>query len=687
MPDQPTWDELNQQRQALEQRRDELMQQQTPREEVTQVNNAVDQIREVLSATSGDASEVKDKIEQHLGDLREASATVRDALNDARIQELTEGITGGLDTASSMLEAADEALGPIDEALDALQSALELADAQPAEQLDALASALEAATERLGPLIERIPGLGQFFELYVLAIRNIANSVGQIQAVQTRLQRIWSTVRPGTQMYLVPRTAQERLADEIRDLDRQIAAIGQQMIDGAQAARESAEDSDETPEPEVVVRSAENRCQDERVPDNSPELRARNDAWHEYEAAEERWSAASGQYDLAGQDVDRAESALSSATSPGARQGSANLDQLRADVEGAHSARDSAAEILGETEAAYDESATSYRAAQTDFDAVRQHYIDCVKSHIIGLIPYANQGRGFSDSDFRYLAAIYPQYALTPDQYEAAQPAPATTPTPAPAAPPTPQPTGILDRIRAHPIVSGLLLAGALALTFGALTLGGGDPDDATNTSPTAQPTSTTSQATGSTAATASPTSAAATTEATTAAAPSLAALFMSDGAQAQQSIAGAYTAGYAPISGVTPDWADSVAVRLLRGDDGIVYIDITAPADILRTLCGEVDLLQGGAHLDGDFDFCAEGATAPGYFQDIRHFNPTAPSEAGHLTICTGITTAEQDISFAIWLFKVNEDGSYEAVELTASAADIPDAPPGTDFSESFQP
>ena len=617
MTNQQSWDELNQQRQELEQRRDELMQQQTPREEVTQVNNAVNQIREVLSATSGDAAEVKDKIEEHLGSLKDASAAIREALNDPQIQELTEGITGGLDTAAGMLEAADEALGPID----TLQQAFELADAEPTEQLEALASALEAASERLGPLIERIPGLGQFFQLYVLAIRNIANSVGQIQAVQARLQRVWATPRPGTQMYLVPRTAQERLADEIRDLDHQIGVIVQQMITISQETREAAEESDVTPEPEVVVRSAENRCREQQIGVDNPQLLARNAAWHEFDAAEERRSAASGQYDLACQEVDRAESALATATAPGAREGAASLDDLQAGVESTRSARDSAGEILAEAEANHDEKSATYREAQAAFDGERQRYVDCVKSEIISLIPYANAGRGFSESDFTYLGAIYPEYAITPGEYEAAQPgaandrAAATPAAPAPAAATMPAGGGgILDQIRSHPIVTGVLAAAAVVIAFGALTLGGGDnADEETTGTAGAAATSTAAVSGGGTAATSAPTEAPATA---TEQAASLASAFLANGTEAELTVAVTYENG-SPLPNSAPDWADAVSVRLLRGDDGIIYVHIEGPSEILRTLCGEIDLLRGSTHLEGDFDFCTERSNAPGYFEE----------------------------------------------------------------------
>ena len=692
MPNEPSWDELNQQRQELEQRRDELMQQQTPREEVTQVNNAVDQIREVLGATAGDASEVKDKIEEHLGDLSDASDALREALSDPAVQELTEGIADGLDTASGMLEAADEALGPIDEALDALQEALELADADPAEQLEALADALESAMDRLGPLIERIPGLGQFFELYVLAIRNIANSVGQIQAVQARLQRVWATLRPGTQMYLVPRTAQERLADEIRDLDHQIGVIVEQMITISQDTRDAAEDSDVTPEPEIVVRTAENHCEEQQIAVDNPELLARNEAWHEFETAEERWSAASGQYDLACQEVDRAESALATATSPGAREGSANLDQLQADVDGARSARDSAGEILGEAEANYDEKSGTYREAQEAFDGERQRYDDCVKSEIISLVPYANAGRGFSDSDFSYLAAIYPEYAITPDEYEAAQPAAATDDqptsvpvTPAAAAPEppaerTPRRIGMLERARVKPLGAVVSLVG-VAVFLGFLFTGGDEADPDSAPFADASGTATSSGVESSATITPSPGP-----EAPTEAPVSLASTFEANGTEAELTVAVTYANG-SPLPDSRPDWADEVSVRLLRGDDGIIYVNVQGPREILATLCGEIDLLQGSTHLEGDFDFCAEGTSGPGYFVDTKVLDGSEASASGQVTICTGLSVADGEVTLAAWLFQVDGDNDYEAVEFTASTGGIAAAPPGTDFSGSFTP
>lgn len=680
MPDHINWDGLNQRRRDLETRRDELMQQRTPREEVARVNNAVDQIREVLESTSGDASEVKDKIEEHLGDLRNASAAVREALSDPHIEELTEGVTGGLDTAASILDAANEAIGPVDEALDLLEQAFELADAQPAAQLEALANALEAANERLGPLIERIPGLGQFFELYVLAVRNIAASVQQIEAVKAQSERIWATIRPGTRMYFVPRTAQERLGDEIRELDGEIAATTQQMIELARAEREATPTADGIPEPEVVVRSAESRCQEQRVLTNDPRIQAWSDAARAREAADERLSNARGGFELACQDADRAESALATATSPAARQGSANLDQLRADVAGAHSARASAGELLQEAEANYDEAAAGERAARAPLDAAIDAYRDCVKQQIIGLIGFANRGGGFSDSDFSYLGSMYPQYAVTREEFEAAQPAP--TPPRAPAAvrpAASPRSVGFLDRIRAHPIVTGLVVAGTAAvIVVGGLLLGsgGGDSDGA------ASATATSAAAGGGTQPTATPSAEATATEA----AASLTSVFGEHGTVAEQSVAETYGADFR-TTGVVPAWNGDVSVRLLRGDDGVIYVDIAGPEEILRTLCGEVDLLQGTAHLGAGIDFCADGASAPSYFEDIRTFDPAGAVSTGHLVICTGLSENDATVSMAIWLFQVDAEGGYEAVEFTAATANVAPAPAGTDFSASFVP
>ena len=54
-------------------------------------------------------------------------------------------------------------------------------------------------------------------------------------------------------------------------------------------------------------------------------------------------------------------------------------------------------------------------------------------------------------------------------------------------------------------------------------------------------------------------------------------------------------------------------------------------------------------------------------------------------MTICTGLTVADGEVTLAAWVFQVRDDGSYEAVEFTASTADIADATAGTDFSGSF--
>jgi hypothetical protein len=267
MPDK-TWDELTE-------RLNELEQELTPLEEVSQTNQAVDELRAMLQSTAKGTEGAKEELEDYVGKLRDLGGEIEEYLDDPSVQELTSGVGEGLGEFQDALEAVDQEVGRLDEVLDQIQKYMEYEDAPADQQLEALADAFEQAVDKLGPLIKRIPGLGTFFEIYALAIRRIAESVGSIQATQRQLQKPWGQIRPGTTMYLVPRNAHERQQAAIREVELKLEENFNTMMAVAQELREQIPDAKPT-EIDVAVRAAESRCSHLLPPTNAPELKARN---------------------------------------------------------------------------------------------------------------------------------------------------------------------------------------------------------------------------------------------------------------------------------------------------------------------------------------------------------------------------------------------------------------------------
>ena len=223
MPDEQSVEQLEARLGELVAERNELLQETSALEEVSQTNAAVKELRQVLDATGGDAEAVKEKLDEYVEGLDNLGAEIREALEDPAVRELAEGVGEGLEQFTEALENVNEALGPLEETLDQIQNAHENAGAPADQQIEALAEAFEFAVDKLGPLIERIPGLGAFFKIYAKAIKHIAVSVGQIQATQRDLQKGWSRLDPGTTMYMVARNEHEIHQGAILELELQRA--------------------------------------------------------------------------------------------------------------------------------------------------------------------------------------------------------------------------------------------------------------------------------------------------------------------------------------------------------------------------------------------------------------------------------------------------------------------------------
>ena len=409
MPER-TWDEANAERMQLQEQLAELQQHQTPLEQLTELNSAVDELRAMLQSTAEGTEGANEQLSDYLDQLGSLGGRVREALEDADVSEFTEGVGEGLDEVQEALEGVDGAFAPLDEALDLLQEALELADAPPTEQLEALAELLEGLIDKLGPLIDRIPILREFLELYTLAIRRISISVGSIQKTQRGLQSVWGELRAGTTMYLVPRNAHERREAEIRETEYRIEVVTDEMLDMAIDQRNQIPE-DSTHEVDILIVAAESRSSDLQPDPNAPELRARNDAWHALQHAEQSRAQADDELDRTSQEADEASIRLQTQTAAGGSV--ADMDALTARSAMANDARDRAAQHLGQREAEYDAAMGTYQGAKAPWDALNQRYTDSVKGNINSLGPYTNNGQGLSDGDRSYLDLMYPEYSAS----------------------------------------------------------------------------------------------------------------------------------------------------------------------------------------------------------------------------------------------------------------------------------
>jgi len=467
MPDGPSWDDLNARRMELEVRRDDLMQESTAVEEVTQTNASVKELRAMLDSTGGDIGDLREQADEYADQLEGLGSQIREALEDPSVSQLREGIDEGLEEFTDALEAVDGALEPLENALDRLQEALETAEAPADAQIEALAELFAEAVDKLAPLIERIPGLGAFFRIYAEAIRRIAGSVGQIQGTQRALQEAWGQLDLGTTMYMHARNPHEINQAAIREVELEIEQVVGQMIGIAQDQRDAIPE-DQTHEVDILVQAAESRCAESRPATNAPELRERNDAWRDLEEAERRRTAAQTDYEAAVEEAARAEIALE----VGSRRGGsgANVPQLETDAGATARARDRALDALREREADFDTARAAFDAARAPWDAMRQGYIDCVREQINGLGTHANQGAGLTPEDREYLRVMYPDYSGP----VTAPVAPATTPVEVSAAPSS-------GANRRMVMMGGGVGIFAVAMIGIVLVFSGGDDNGATN--------------------------------------------------------------------------------------------------------------------------------------------------------------------------------------------------------------
>jgi len=135
-------------------------------------------------------------------------------------------------------------------------------------------------------------------------------------------------------------------------------------------------------------------------------------------------------------------------------------------------------------------------------------------------------------------------------------------------------------------------------------------------------------------------------------------------------------------LSQDAPSWASDVSALAVRGPNGQIYVKFELPSELLGRICGELDLKDGNASVDGDIDWCASNASAPFYFTNVQPVDPGTATGLANLVLCTGITDTS-DLIVRAWLLLVDDDGGYEAMEFAIRASNVPDAPDGVTFPD----
>ncbi|HUH07090.1 MAG TPA: hypothetical protein VML96_04700, partial [Egibacteraceae bacterium] len=384
--------------------------------QVAEFGSDLEQVQGFLNATMEDLGEVKGDIEGYVDDLKNMTVQMEELLDQPDVKEFIDGVTGGLESTANIVEKVKEGLGEVGEAAATLELGERLTSDDAREQIEALADAFEAVTDKLGPLIDAVPGLGAFFKIYGMAIRNIAESAGVLTEITARNNQLYETIRPGQHLYI---TADTLKSDQIRDLETKRARLMDEAIQAAtdeRIAREQGELGSGVTEVDIVVRTAQRKAADAQPALNSAARSAWVDSSRRLEAATAARESARANLMFARDDAARASTALETA-----RGSASDSAALEARAQMTASALERAQARMDEANSEFDEAVESHNQASAAHHAEIDAYNSAVTAEIISLIPYANKGKGFTNIDYALLSSQYPQWSVRPG--EAAAPA------------------------------------------------------------------------------------------------------------------------------------------------------------------------------------------------------------------------------------------------------------------------
>ena len=378
---------------------------------VEQFGSDLGQVEAFLETNLEDFGEVTEGIEEYVDDLRGMGPEMEDLLDKDGVKKFIEGVTGGLDEASNVIGAVKEGLGQLGEAAAALQLGEGLTSDDAQEQIEAFGATFETVTDKLGPYISVVPGLGAFFQIYGMAITNIAESVGVLPQRVDRDNDWYETIggRPGHHLYTTTETIK---SDKIRALEFKRSQLWDEAMEAAtdeRIAREEADLGSGVSEVDIVVHTALTHSTDAQPQANSDEYQAWVTSSNGLEAAEEERESARANLWLATQDDVEASTRLETASSS-----ASDTAALEANAQATAAARERAQTRMDDANGNFDQALETHNEATAVQRAEFTAYDDAVRTEIIRLIPYANASKGFDDSDYAELAREYPRWTVSP---------------------------------------------------------------------------------------------------------------------------------------------------------------------------------------------------------------------------------------------------------------------------------
>ncbi len=378
-------------------------------QQVEQFGGDLEEVQAFLDSNLEDLEEVKGKIEEYVGDLKDMTKEMRALLERDGIKKFIDGVSGGIESTANVVGKVNDGLGKLDKALSALKIGGRLTSDDAKEQLEAFADAFELVTDKLGSYIQTVPGLGAFFQIYGMSIRNIAESTGVLIEITDRNNELYQKFRPGQHLFI---TAETIKSDKIRDLEFKRVQLMDEAMQAAtdeRLTREEGELGSGVTEVDIVVRTALRHSTDARPAINS-------DAYSSWVKASKKFQVAQGGREsalvnlaLVAQDAKEASVHLKTAPGPGS-----DTAALEAKTEMTAAALKRAQTRMDEANTSFDQAVESYTEANAAHRAEIEVYDNAVRTEIIKLIPLANIGKGFTDSDYAELALEYPLWSVSP---------------------------------------------------------------------------------------------------------------------------------------------------------------------------------------------------------------------------------------------------------------------------------
>ncbi len=385
-----------------------------PWDQLGQAAEQAKAIEDYLGSVIEDIGATKDDIAEKAEDLASASERFEEFLEIPEIKQGLEGVQGGLESSSNIIEEIQGGITDFKEFVETLQLGEGLTSENAQEQLEAAAEAFELIVGKLEPFIDLIPGLGAFIQLWGLGIARAAEVAGVLIEKTDAWNDIYSRTEGNEGDYLYF-TSDALASIKLRKLRRKRAELYNDMIETGTAELAALDDINlpqHASDRHIAIETAIRQSSGAQVPLLTPAYKE----WGRSTEALEDSSAAQGraQTNFDAQSVVAEEAAVAAETET--RHADDRLI-TKAEWEAAAKAR---------TQTALDEANENLDAAldrQSDASAAHwaevSGYRDSVKANLIRIIPSTNSGKGFSDSDYRWLASEFPQFSVTRAQVEA----------------------------------------------------------------------------------------------------------------------------------------------------------------------------------------------------------------------------------------------------------------------------